>query len=225
MPDIRFRWRTLREHLRKYWWAYLLGIALCLAGTDLLFTITEPRPTEAQTVTVYLADSYSNPDALSDIADVMLLEGQTFDPELKLVQFESMMFDDNLYTSRMLMVTRLSVGECDAFLASASAMEALIASEALEPLDEAVASGWPGETALEPYYATVTNEDSGETTTFLAGLRLDDVDALGRRGAFNNEGATLCVAANGGNTQTTMRVLQTMIEVLMEETDAATEGE
>ena len=32
MPDTKFSLPALREHLRKYLWVYLIGIALCLAG-------------------------------------------------------------------------------------------------------------------------------------------------------------------------------------------------
>ena len=45
--------------------------------------------------------------------------------------------------------------------------------------------------------------------------------------AFNNEGAFLCVANNGGNVETTMKALEYMMEDLMalstEEADAGTE--
>ena len=36
MPDTKFSWRALREHLRKYFWIYLIGIAVCMLGTNLL---------------------------------------------------------------------------------------------------------------------------------------------------------------------------------------------
>ena len=225
MPDMKFSWRGLREHLRKFLWVYLLGVAVCLVGSDLLWTTTQPRLSNEQTVAVYMADSYSNPDPLNDIAADMLEQTRPFDEGLKEVRFESMLFDDNEYTSRMLMMTRLSVGECDAFLASQAAMDALVAYEALLPLDDYVAAGWPGEYDLEPWYATVTDEETGESDTFLAGLRLDGVTALAQRGAFLNEGALLGVAANGGNVETTMKALEVMMKDLTEASHAATESE
>ena len=225
MPDTSFSWRGLREHLRKYLWIYLLGIALCLAGGDLLWTVTAPRLSNAEVVTVYLADVFSNPDPLADVAADMLERTRSFDPTLKDVRFESMLYDENEYTSRMLLITRLSVGECDAFLASPTAMEGLVTSDVLVPLDDAVAGGWLAAYGLEPWYATQTDEETGQSHTFLAGLRLDGVDALIRRGAFNNEGAFLCVSANGGNVETTMKALEFMLEDLTEASHAATEAE
>ena len=215
MPDTRFSWRGLREHLRKFLWVYLVGIALCLAGTHLLWTVTRPRLSNEQVVTVIMADSYSNPAPLDDVAAEMLARTQPFDERLKDVAFESMMYSDD-YTSRMVLVTRLAVGEGDAFLASQAAMDALATSDALLPLDESVAAGWLGEYGLEPYYATVQDDQTGEETTFLAGLRIDPLTALIYRGAFNNQGAFLCVANNGGNVETTMKALETMVEILSE---------
>jgi len=224
MPDTRFSWRALREHLRKTLWIYLLGIALCLVGTSLLWTMTRPQYRNDEVVTVCLVDSFSNPDPLAGIARHMLEETRPFDDALKQVQFESLMYNAEVYTSQMLLVTRLSVGEGDAFLASQAGMDALAASEALVPLEEYVARGWPGGWDLEPYYVTQEDEDTGESRTWLAGLRLDDVDRLMELGAFNNEGAYLCVAANGGNVETTMKALETMLSDLMEANDAGTEA-
>lgn len=215
MPDTRFSWRGLREHLRKFLWVYLVGIALCLAGTHLLWTVTRPRLSNEQVVTVIMADSYSNPAPLDDVAAEMLARTQPFDERLKDVAFESMMYSDD-YTSRMVLVTRLAVGEGDAFLASQAAMDALATSDALLPLDESVAAGWLGAYGLEPYYATVQDDQTGEETTFLAGLRIDPLTALIYRGAFNNQDAFLCVANNGGNVETTMKALETMVEILSE---------
>ena len=222
MPDTKFSWRGLREHIRKFLWIYLLGIAVCLAVTHLLWTMTRSRPGNAEVVTVCLVDSYSNADALEPIAKHMLEQTQPCDDTLKQVEFESLMFTEGAYTSQMLLVTRLAVGECDAFLASQAAMDALTTSEALVPLDDYVAGGWLGDCGLEPYYFTREDEETGESDTYLAGLRLDEADALMEMGAFNNEGAYLCVAANGGNVETTMKALETLMSDLMEASHAGT---
>ena len=223
MPDTRFSWRGLREHLRKFLWVYLVGIALCLAGTHLLWTVTRPRLSNEQVVTVIMADSYSNPAPLDDVAAEMLARTQPFDERLKDVAFESMMYSDD-YTSRMVLVTRLAVGEGDAFLASQAAMDALATSDALLPLDESVAAGWLGEYGLEPYYAAREDEDGNKGETYMAGLKLDGVTALVKRQAFENEGAYLCVTANGGNVETTMKALETIMRDLTEASDAGTEA-
>ena len=103
-------------------------------------------------------------------------------------------------------------------------MDSLVNSQILVPLDEPVAQGWLAEYGLEPYYATLEDEDTGESRTFLAGLRMDTVDVLMDMGVMNNEGAFLCVASNGGNVETTMKALETMMADLTEGQDAATEA-
>ena len=224
MPDTRFSWRSLREHLRKYIWLYLLGIALGLMGAELLWTMTRPQIPNQARVNIYLAADYSNAEPLEALAPDILARVQADDESIRQVAFESMLYNDQAYTSTMLLVTRLSVGECDAFLASEKAMEGLISSGALIPLDDALAAGWMGAYGLEPYVVTTEDEESGESTTWTAGLSLDSVSALAKMGAFDNRGAFLCVTGTGGNEQAAMKALEYLIGDLTEASDAGTEG-
>lgn len=223
MPDTKFSFAALKEHLRKYLWVYLIGVAACLLGTNLLWTTTAPRLTNEQVVTVYLADAYTNPEPLSDVADAMLKATQPYDENLKLVEFQSLQFSEEEYTSIMLLITRLAVGEGDAFLASQSVMDQLVQSQALEPLDQYVADGWLSEYDLPPYYATYTDEEEGVSETFLAALKLDNYPILKEKGAFFSEGSYLCVTSNGGNVETTMKALEAMMAALTEEQNAQPE--
>lgn len=216
MPNTSFSLPALREHLRKHFWIYLVGIAVCLVVTNLLWTTTAPRLSNEETVIVYLTGPASNPEPLQGVAQHMLEAGQAVDETLKLVEFQSLMYVEDDYNSNILLITRLTVGEPDAFIATQAAMDALVASQVLIPLDDYVAAGWPGDYGLEPYYATLEDEETGESTTFLAGLKMDDVDALTDLGAFYNDGTYLCVAGNGGNVETTMKALETMLHDLTE---------
>ena len=222
MPDTKFSWTALREHVRKYLWIYIVGIAVCLLGTNLLWTTTRPRPDNDETVIVFLMDAFGNPEALSDVAQDMLERAKADDETLQTVEFQSLLYTEDDYMGSMLLMTRLTVGEADAFLTGQAGMDALVNSQALEPLDDYVAAGWPGDFGLEPYYATYQDEEAGTSTTYLAALKLDGVTALAERGAFANEGAYLCVTANGGNVQTTMKALQYMLEDLSEDDHAET---
>ena len=120
MPDTRFSWRALLEHLRKFGAIYLIGIAVCLFGTNLLWTMTAPTIPPEQSVIVYLAAGYSNPEPLSGIASEMLTETQKMDNTLRSVEFQSLQYIESEmdYTGPMTLLARLSVGEGDAFLAS-----------------------------------------------------------------------------------------------------------
>ena len=224
MPDTRFSWRGLREHLRKYLWLYLLGAVLGLFGAELLWTMTRPRVPSEASVNIYLAAGYSNPEPLEALAPDILSRVQADDATIQQVAFESMMYDEQVYTSNMLLLTRLAVGECDAFMASQEAMDALVASEALVPLDDALAAGWMGAYGLEPYVVTTEDEETGARATWTAGLRLDSVDALAKMQAFDNEGAFLCVTVNGGNVDAAMKALEYLIGDLTEDSHAGTKA-
>ncbi|MBP3209859.1 MAG: hypothetical protein J6M64_08155, partial [Oscillospiraceae bacterium] len=206
MPDTRFSWRALLEHLRKFGAIYLIGIAVCLFGTNLLWTMTAPTIPPEQSVIVYLAAGYSNPEPLSGIANEMLTETQKMDNTLRSVEFQSLQYIESEmdYTGPMTLLARLSVGEGDAFLASRQVMDQLVLGGALLPLDEIVENGWMKQFELEPYYVTVEDGETGEESTYLAGLRIDTLDALSEMDAFRNEDAFLALPANGTNQDTTL---------------------
>lgn len=218
MPITKFSWPRLREHIRKFFWIYVVGIAVCLFGSNLLWTMTRPQVPIDQSVVIYMAAGYSNPDPMEGIAQDMLQRGQAEDETLELVEFQSLQYLDPTedYTSSMVLMARMSTGEADAFLASQDALNALVNMEAVLPLDEYVANGWLAEYGLESQYVTVVDEETGESNTYLAALKLDEVDALAELGAFDNEGAYLLITSNGTNVKTTMRVVEIMIEDLME---------
>lgn len=224
MPDTKFSWRGLREHLRKFLFIYLVGIALGLVGAELLWTMTRPRIPNEASVNIYLASDYSDAEPLNALAPDLLSRVQADDDAIQQVYFESLMYNDQVYTSNMLLLTRLSVGECDAFLAAPLAMDALVDSGALIPLDDALAQGWMSACDLEPYVVTTEDEDTGLSTTWTAGLRLDSVDALAQMGAFDNRGAFLCVVANGGNVEASMKALEYLMSDLTEANHAATKA-
>lgn len=216
MPDTKFSLPALREHIRRYFWIYLVGVALCLVGTSVLWTTTEPRAAIDETVLVFLADGYANPAPLAPIAKDMLEETQPFDARLKEVDFQHLMYQEDDYTSTMVLLTRLAVGEGDAFLACQAVMDSLVQSEALVDLTEYVEEGWLAEYGLEPYIAEYSDEETGENYKLMVGLKLDSVTALKESGAFLNDGAYLCVTMNGGNIETTMKALEVMMRDLTE---------
>lgn len=218
MPDTKLTWANLRENLRKYAVIYIVAVALTLVLTNLIWTSTAPRVPAEEQVLIYMANNYSNPDPLDGIAAEILERTQAEDPTLREVEFQSLLYTGaEDYTSVMLMMTRLAVGEGDAFLCSESAMGTLVGSGAALALDDYYAGGWLADSGLEPYYATVEDEEAGTSETFLAGFRIDGLTALSDMGAFDNAGAYLAVASNGTNTDTTLRAVAHMVEALERE--------
>ena len=218
MPDTKFTPARLKEHLRRWLAVYAIALAACLALTSLLWTVTRPRVPARQTILVYLADTWSNAEPLNAMAPELLAKVQADAPDIRALGFESLMYADSGqdYTSNMLLMTRLAANEGDAFLASAAAMEALAQAGAAMPLEDAVADGWLADFGLEPYYATVTDEETGATRTFLAGLRLDAVDGLAALGAFDNRGAFLTLPVSGENPREAMLAMEYLLEALRE---------
>ena len=220
MPDTKLTWDNLRTHFRKWAiiYAVVLGTALLIA--NLLWTTTTPQLPDERQVLICLAAARSDTAPLADLAGEMLERTQADFPEVASVEFESLPFLDSDYTGPILLMSRLSTGETDAFLADSSAMSALAQSDACLPLDGLVDAGWLSGCGLEPLYTTAVDPDTGKTTTALSALRLDRLHALMDRGAFDNQGAFLVVAANGRNIESTLHALSVMVEKLMLEGEA-----
>ena len=226
MPDTKFSLPALKEHLRKNILVYIVAITVMSLLTNLLWLTTRPRIPTDREVLVYLADTYSNPEPLNARAPEILAAMQAEGSDILAMEFQSLLYTDpeTDYTGSMLLLTRLATGEGDAFFASEKAMEALVRSGALRPLDEAEAQHWLDAYGLEPYYAQVTDEETGETTRFLAGLRLDAADGLMALQAFNNRGAFLALPAASENPDSTARALELFFDGIREVDDAQSDG-
>lgn len=211
MPDTKLTLSNLREHLRKCLAAYLAVIVAAVALTELIWTVTRPQIPDDRAVLIYLTAQHTNAEALDAVAEDVLNRCKADFPELEKVEFQGLLFLDpeENYTGLMLLMTRLSTGEGDAFIANQSAMDALVNAGACLPLDSYLEAGWMSGHNLEPYRVA---EDAP-----VSGLRLDSLDALSKLGAFDNEGAFLAVAVNGHNVDSTLRALQIMVEDLERE--------
>lgn len=216
MPDTSLTWFNIKEHIRKFFWVYIAVVTAVLVVGNLLWISTTPQVPEDQRVLIYMADEWSSPNPLSDIAADVLAKVQARDGSIREVAFESLMFadPDRDYTGVMVLMTRLAVGEGDIFLASEKAMNALVGSGVCLALDDYWNSGWLSD--LEPYYADVTDDETGETVTIMAGLKLDGLDALRDMQAFNNQGACLVVAQNGQNIDSSLLAAEYLVEDLKE---------
>lgn len=219
MPITKFSWPALKEHIRKFSWLYIVLIIISLFLSNLLWSMTRPRTPAEQQVLIYLASAISNPEMLDDMAQEMLTEGQAFDETLESVEFQSLMFanPETDYTSAMVLMARLSTGDADAFIATEDAMVTITSMDAALDLEEYMADGWLAESGLEGITVTIPNEETGESKTLIAALKLDSLDALKQRGAMENENAYLLIAPNSTNLETTMKTIEIMVEKLMEE--------
>ena len=214
MPFKGLTWSRFKEHLRKTAPVYIIGFIFCVLLTNLIYTTTRPQTPADREVLVYLVDSYSDPDPLNAYAGDILAFGQTIDETLEEVRFESIQFNDpeQDYTSAYLIMARMSVGDGDVYLASATATDYLLGAQIGLPLEQYLDEGWLEEYDLEP--VSYTDPETGETE--VVALRLDNVDGLLDVGSFNNEGACMFIASNGTNVDTSMQVAEYIIQQLME---------
>ena len=205
----------LKENIRKWSALYAAGLVVCLMLTNLLYTTTRPQVAYERQVLFYMADSYTSAEPLQGAAAELLAFGQALDETLEEVTFESLMYSDpeQDYTSAYMLMTRVSLGNGDIYLASSLAAEALMRSEGVAmPLEEALEDGWMAGTGLEP--VSWTSEETGET--HVLGLRLDSLESLRTLGAMNNEGAVLIVSDGSTNLETSMAVAEEFVKGLME---------
>lgn len=218
MPLTGLTWARIREHLRKTAPIYLVGAIIMIFVSDILFTSTRPQIPDDQEVLVYMVDSYSQPDILDDLCADALAYGQETDDTLLSVRAESIPYNDpeKDYTSAVVLVARMSLGDGDAYFANATALESIAANGGCEPMDEWIEEGWLEELGLEPWYYTEKDDITGEEKTYIAALSLDKVDALRDSGIFENRGAYLVIASNGGNIATTRNVVSYMLTQLAE---------
>ena len=216
MADTRLTWFNIKEHIRKFIWIYIAVIAVVLVVGNLVWISTTPRVPEDQRVLVYLADAWSDPAPLSGIAQQALEAVRREDPSIREVAFESLMYADpeQDYTGVMLLMTRLAVGEGDVYFAGEKAAEALVNAGACLALDDDWAGGWMKDSGLEPFYAEITDEETGETRRFMAGLKLDSLTALRDLQAFDNAGACVMIADNGQNIASSMAAVEAIVAAL-----------
>lgn len=215
MPLKGLSWFRLKEHFRKAMPIYLFGIIGMLFVSNLLYTTTRPQTPDDQAVLMYLADSYTNVEPLTDLAAEALAAVQQQDETLQEVTFVPLMFNDPAtdYNSAMLLMTRMSIGDGDVFFASAAGADYICRSEVALPLDEYLANGWLEGLDLEPLYFThpETNE------TYIAGIKLDNVTSLITKNVMNCQGAAVIIAVNGTNIETSMATVEHVLRELVAE--------
>ena len=222
MPVRGMNRARLREHIRKYSPVYIVGCIVCMLLTNILYTSTRYQVPYEKEFLVYLLDSYTNIEPLEEIREDALQYGQSIDDTLEAVVFESILYSDPAedYTSSYLLMARAALGNGDIYIASSIGAQSLFSMGLAKPLEEALDSGWMEGLGLEPVMCE--NEETGET--FIGGLSLDHLHALLDLGVMNNEGAVLVVASNSGNEETSMAVIEHIVQALEELENAPAEG-
>lgn len=214
MPHKGLSWSRIKEHFRKTWGIYIVGFIVCGVLSNIIFSATTPQTPIEQEVLIYVADSYTDTTKLDEVAADMLAYGQTNDETLLEIVFEGLAYSDPTtdYYSAMLLMTRLALNEGDAFLANSYCADTLMAQDYYLPLEDYLADGWLEGLDVETVSATST--ETGET--HIAGIRLDNVEALAELGAFQNQDAVLIICYGSTNVETTMDTVEYMLRNMLE---------
>ena len=96
MPDTRITKQKLKDHWSYSGKVYIIGALVAVALASMFFTmVTNREPADMYSVNFAIVRSYSNTEQLNGVSDALLNKGKEIDPELKAVNFTSVMFDGN----------------------------------------------------------------------------------------------------------------------------------
>ena len=196
MPDAKLNRQRLRDHFRRLWLVYLLGlIALCFLN-NLVYTVTRPRISDDELLKVMLLNVEADfPDAFSA---ELLEEVQAADLGVLGVEFVPIAAAGEDPTSQMLLFVQLTGGFGDIYITDETGLALLAERRACYPLEDVHAAGTELSECLDPdtrerYNAALTLEGSG----------------LGGR-------VYLIAARNSTDIETTLAALPVLAAALME---------
>lgn len=208
----------LRHHLTYNSWKYLLLVAICVMGWNLLYTTTAYRPPAEKTVDVYLCSGYGDQEALNAYLENIRLTEMSDMEQMQSI-FLSLTNDD--YYGAMQLATYVMAGEGDVYLlqkedfvnyASQGALIALepyIEEGALDTKDLDISGGWRN------------NAEIGEK--HLYGIPAKGFTGMDQFGVGSLEDMYWCVLVTGGNDANAVKLLNILVRDLTPEETAQAE--
>ena len=198
MPEEKLDGAKLREHLRRCWALYLAGVvALCFLN-HMVYTVTRPRFSEAETLRVMLLNVDLEPDG--EAQRELLRAVQAAAPGIRALEFESLVAAraEDAY-SGVLLTTKLVAGYGDVYVTDAEGFALLVERGACLALGDAVPPGFEAAVGVDPE----TGADA------VCGMRT----RLSRAGTE----IYLAVMANGTNIESILAALPALAAALTEE--------
>lgn len=199
MPEKRLSRKIIMEHLRKWLWLYLLGVAaLCLAN-HLIYEVTRPRIPAENTLCICLVSGEIDSGALAEAEEALLAQVQDAEPSILAVEIDAIPYDGTS-TIYALMQAKLVSGKVDIYILDAAGYQALLNLGGCLALDAYFESG---QLTGAPVYAM--DAESGES--FIAAM---DGAALSQTPALCVQDGCIAIAANGSAIESTLRALQAL---------------
>lgn len=145
MPETGLSPNRIREHLRRRWPIYLVGILLLCFLNNLIYTATRPRVPERALLHVMLIN-VDAPDAELERLEARLLPAaQAAEPDVRAVEFEPLQYlGESDAGSTILLATKFAAGGADLYIADEAGFAAMAARGCCAALDlEGLAQGEP----------------------------------------------------------------------------------
>lgn len=138
MPDTRLTFRSIVQRIAANKWYFIIGLALVVALSELIFAVTAPRTPESQIVHIEMIAPYAYSEPLTPVAEAVLADVQAEFPDMKEVLFMPLAYtgDANDTTGAMLFTLRVQAGNIDVFFANAEVMQELFGAGMLMELGE-----------------------------------------------------------------------------------------
>lgn len=187
MPDMKITRARLRDHFRRLWAAYLVGVVLLCFLNHLVFTVTRPGFSDDETLKIMLL----NVDPPLD-ETALFTRLQAAELSFRAVETESLAYaqaDDS--TAVMLLSMKLTAGYGDIYLTDRTGLDALAQRGACLALDGEIPGFAP---------AACTDPETGETYT----------------GALERDGLYMVVAKNTTDIESALAAMEPLAAEIME---------
>ncbi len=201
--------RRIRNHFHYSFWKYLLLIAIAFFGWNLIFTTTRYRPPENAKVE-FVAEGYAmNSDAIQSLADEI---HAAVLPEMEEVTATIVSFD-NQYGDMQLVVW-VSAAQGDVYLIDQARFKSIADSSGTLPLSPYVENGMLHVDGIDLAKGFSVDTETGVES--LMGIPADSLVKLQDYGVATDN-MVLCILANGGNDENSIRFLNYLLENMQTE--------
>ena len=208
----RFSRAQLKKHLTYEWWKYLLVIALCWFGFELLYTTTAYRSPQDKRIDVMIMSATASDEVVGSFLKPIWEEAT---PDMELVEGLSLLPggpDD--YYSNMNLTVKLYAGEGDIYLLPHDVFKNLALGGAFVGLDEYISEGRINIEGLnaDKCRLTLVDEETGTATTELYGIPTDELYGFMDGMQFDNRNAVMAIAVNNGNDENVVTFFNALLQ-------------
>ena len=202
----------LKRHLVYDGWKYLLIIALCWFGWDLLYTTTAYRSPQDKRIDVMIMSATASDEVLEAFLKPIW---ETATPDMELVEGVSLLpgsADD--YTANVNLTVKLAAAEGDIYLLPHDVFKNFALNGSFMGLDQFIADGVINVEGLKLDSARLTllDEETGAATTQVYGIPTESLYGFMDGLQFDNRNAVMAIAVNNGNDENVVKFFNALLQ-------------